>query len=55
MIGGGAVLSALAGALLGPETGAYPLFWLMLLSGIGGVFAILIVLWRESELAIETK
>lgn len=55
MIGGGAVLSALAGALLGPETGAYPLLWLMLMSGLGSVFAILIVLRRESELAIETK
>jgi DHA1 family bicyclomycin/chloramphenicol resistance-like MFS transporter len=30
MIGGGAALAVLAGALLGPTTGAWPLLWLML-------------------------
>ena len=30
MIGGGAVLSAVTGALLGPETGAWPLILMML-------------------------
>jgi DHA1 family bicyclomycin/chloramphenicol resistance-like MFS transporter len=29
MIGGGALLSVLAGAMLGPETGAWPLLWVM--------------------------
>jgi DHA1 family bicyclomycin/chloramphenicol resistance-like MFS transporter len=29
MIGGGAALAVLAGALLGPGTGAWPLAWLM--------------------------
>ncbi|MDP2567171.1 hypothetical protein, partial [Pseudoalteromonas marina] len=31
MIGGGAGLSALAGAMLTPEGGAYPLLWIMLI------------------------
>jgi DHA1 family bicyclomycin/chloramphenicol resistance-like MFS transporter len=31
-LGGGAVLSVLAGALLTPQTGPFPLLWVMLLS-----------------------
>lgn len=31
-IGGGAILSVVAGHLLGPDTGPYPLLWVMLLS-----------------------
>ncbi|MCV0396645.1 MAG: multidrug effflux MFS transporter [Rhizobiaceae bacterium] len=38
-IGGGAVLSVLAGALLGPDTGPYPLVWVMLLSSLAAVAA----------------
>ncbi|MEM9642750.1 MAG: multidrug effflux MFS transporter [Pseudomonadota bacterium] len=34
MIGGGAALSAITGALLGPETGAWPLLLMMLLSSV---------------------
>ena len=30
LVGGGAALSVLAGALLGPGTGAWPLLWVML-------------------------
>jgi len=37
MIGGGAALSALAGALLTPESGVYPLLWLMVATGAAGL------------------
>jgi DHA1 family bicyclomycin/chloramphenicol resistance-like MFS transporter len=47
MIGGGAALSALAGALLTPETGAFPLLWIMTLSALMAVVSILYVLHRE--------
>ncbi|MEQ9693827.1 multidrug effflux MFS transporter [Shimia sp. SDUM112013] len=52
MIGGGAGLSALAGALLTPEGGAYPLLWIMLLTSIGGVVAIQLVIRRETHLGL---
>ena len=51
MIGGGAALSALAGALLGPGTGATPLLWLMFITSALGVAAIRVVIWRERQLA----
>ena len=51
MIGGGAALSALAGALLGPGTGATPLLWLMFTTSVLGVVAIRVVIWREKQLA----
>lgn len=51
MIGGGSGLAVLAGVLLTPETGAYPLIWLMLLTAIASVFAILMVIRRERNLA----
>ncbi|ETX29513.1 multidrug effflux MFS transporter [Roseivivax isoporae] len=51
MISGGAALSALAGLLLQPGTGAWPLLWIQLLTGICGVVAIGIVIRREGELA----
>ncbi len=50
MIGGGAALSALAGALLTPETGAYPLLFLMLITAIFGLISILMVIRREQVL-----
>ncbi len=37
MIGGGAALSVLAGALLGPMTGAWPLLWLMLVCSLASI------------------
>jgi DHA1 family bicyclomycin/chloramphenicol resistance-like MFS transporter len=43
-IGGGAGLSILAGALLGPETGPAPLLWVMLASSCSGILAALYVL-----------
>ena len=51
MIGGGAALSAFSGAMLGPETGAYPLLWIMLASAVLAVVAILFVIRRERQLA----
>ena len=51
MIGGGAVLSALAGAWLTPQSGAFPLLWIMLISAIGAVATILFVMRREARLA----
>lgn len=52
MLGGGAALSALAGALLTRETGAMPLLWLMLATSVLGVIAISSVIWRERQLGL---
>jgi DHA1 family bicyclomycin/chloramphenicol resistance-like MFS transporter len=46
MIGGGAGLSAWVGVLLTPETGAFPLLWMMFLSSLMGLCAILLVIRR---------
>jgi len=50
MIGGGAALSALAGAMLTPETGAFPLLWIMLITALLGIIAILLVIRRAKLL-----
>ncbi len=50
MIGGGAALSALAGTLLQPGTGAWPLLWLMQATAIGAICAICFVIWRARQL-----
>ncbi|MGJ8544763.1 MAG: multidrug effflux MFS transporter [Sulfitobacter sp.] len=55
MIGGGAALAVLAGALLTPETGAFPLLWIMFITAILGVGSIMIVIWREKQLGITPK
>ncbi|WP_171101885.1 multidrug effflux MFS transporter [Ruegeria sp. HKCCD7255] len=52
MLGGGAALSALAGALLTVETGAMPLLWLMLITAILAICAINAVIWREKQLGL---
>jgi DHA1 family bicyclomycin/chloramphenicol resistance-like MFS transporter len=52
MIGGGAGLAALAGALLSEETGAYPLLWLMLMTAFAGVGSIMMVIHREHKLGL---
>ena len=49
IIAGGAVLSALAGALLQPGAGAMPLLIIMTLSAAGSLMAILWVLRREAQ------
>jgi DHA1 family bicyclomycin/chloramphenicol resistance-like MFS transporter len=51
MIGGGALLSALAGMLLSPEAGAWPLLWIMLSTSICGVIAIVWVIRRERQIS----
>ncbi|MEP1963538.1 multidrug effflux MFS transporter [Tateyamaria sp.] len=50
MIGGGAALSALAGFLLTPETGAFPLLYLMFATGVCALVAIASVYRRERRL-----
>ncbi len=52
MLSGGAALSALAGAMLDPDTGALPLLVIMLLTTLGSVLAILLVILRERRLQI---
>lgn len=50
MLGGGAGLSALAGALLTPDTGAWPLLAIMLVVSLLGIAAIMLVIRRERQL-----
>ena len=52
MIGGGAALSALAGAALTPENGATPLLWIMVATSLPAVLAILLVMRREKRLGV---
>ena len=47
MIGGGAALSALAGALMTPGSGAYPLLWIMFITSALSVASIAYVVRRE--------
>ncbi len=47
MIGGGAALSALAGAALQTWGGSYPLQWIMLLSAVMCLLSVIYVAWRE--------
>lgn len=51
MIGGGAALSAFAGAMLTEESGAFPLLWIMLSTGLLAVAAIWLTMRREQRLA----
>lgn len=55
MIGGGAALSGLAGALLTPETGAYPLLYIMLSTALAAIVCILLVYLREARLRSMTS
>lgn len=52
MIGGGAALAAIAGALLKPGSTAFPLLALMLAVCLMGVVAILLVIRREKRLGL---
>ncbi len=52
MLGGGAGLSALAGALLGPESGAWPLLFIMFTTALLGIAAIILVIVRERQLGL---
>ena len=51
MIGGGALLSAAAGALMGEGATPLPLLALMLGTAICSLISVLIVLWRERQLS----
>lgn len=51
MLGGGAGLSALAGALLVQGSGPWPLLWIMLVTAIFAITAIRLVIWRSAQLA----
>lgn len=50
MIGGGAGLSAWVGVLLTPESGAFPLLWMMLITALLGIVSIIFVIRREKAL-----
>jgi MFS transporter, DHA1 family, multidrug resistance protein len=50
MIGGGAALSALAGAALDENSGAFPLLYIMLSTALAAVVSILVVYYRERRL-----
>lgn len=52
MLGGGAALSALSGALLTRDTGAMPLLWVMLVTSILAIASINTVIWRERQLGL---
>ena len=52
MIGGGALLSALAGALLIPGRGPYPLLWIMLVVSALAILSIIWVISRERRVGI---
>ena len=52
MIGGGSALAVLAGLMLTPQTGAYPLLLLMLGTALAGVASIGVVVYREKKLGL---
>ncbi|PTX04874.1 Bcr/CflA family drug resistance efflux transporter [Pararhodobacter aggregans] len=52
MIGGGAALSAMAGAMLTEETGAWPLIAIMSASMVGSILSILLVIRRNKQLGL---
>ena len=54
MIGGGAGLSAWVGILLTPETGAFPLLWMMLATAFLGLVSIVLVMRREKLIDLKT-
>ncbi|OCW57924.1 multidrug effflux MFS transporter [Hoeflea olei] len=54
-IGGGAVLSSMAGAALTPTSGPYPLILIMLVSSLLGVLSTLYVIRVERSLAPEAR
>ncbi len=54
MIGGGAALSMLAGAMLDAQSGAFPLLFIMLATSTAAVISILLVYLRERRIALHT-
>lgn len=53
-VAGGAALSALAGALLQPGSGAGPLLVIMCASAAGSLVAVFWVLWREKQIGLDS-
>ena len=51
MLGGGAGLSAPAGALLVPGSGPWPLLWIMFITALCAIVAIRFVIWRAKQIA----
>lgn len=51
MLIGGAALSALAGVLLTPDNGEITLLLIMMLSSASGIVAMMVVVWRDRQLA----
>ncbi len=52
MVGGGALLSAVASAMLTPASGAFPLLWIQFLTSVAALIAILYVIRRQKALAL---
>lgn len=52
MVGGGALLSAVAGAMLTVESGAFPLLWIQALTSIAALISILYVIYRQKQLGL---
>ena len=55
MIGGGAGLSVLSGSMLSPETGPYPLLYIMLMSSIAGAAMALYVMHVARQVTLEAS
>ncbi|WP_419912926.1 multidrug effflux MFS transporter [Hoeflea sp.] len=55
MIGGGAALSVLSGSMLNPQTGPYPLLYIMLISAAAGVVTALYVIHVARQVALEAR
>jgi len=53
MVGGGALLSAIAGKTLTPETGAFPLLWIQVGTAVGALASIFYVVRRTRKLSLE--
>lgn len=53
MIGGGAAISVLSGSMLSPQTGPYPLLYIMLISSIAGAVTALYVIYVARQVALE--
>ncbi len=52
MVGGGAALSAAAGKMLTPASGAFPLLWIQALTGLAALLSILYVMHRARKLGV---
>ena len=53
MIGGGAALSVFSGSMISPETGPYPLLYIMLISALAGVAMAMYVIYVARQVALQ--